>query len=79
MEGTAAAIVLVAIMLGILLAVVFDLICLVHLAAGARVRILPKLAWAVVIVCVSPVGGAVYLLCQRQPGRLSHPPAPVPR
>jgi hypothetical protein len=29
------------------------------------VRFLPRWAWAVVVVCVSPLGGAVYLLSQR--------------
>ena len=67
MEELAASVVLIAILLGVLLLVAFDLFCLVHLAAADRVRFLPKLAWAVAIVCISPFGGLVYLLSQRQP------------
>jgi Phospholipase_D-nuclease N-terminal len=62
MDGLAASVVLIAILLGVLLLIAFDLICLVHLAAAGRVRFLPKLAWAVAIVCISPFGGLVYLL-----------------
>jgi membrane protein implicated in regulation of membrane protease activity len=65
MEGLAAAVVLIAILLGILLVVAFDLFCLVELAADDRVHSQPKLAWAVVIVCISPLGGLVYLLSRR--------------
>ncbi|MGD0069152.1 MAG: PLDc N-terminal domain-containing protein [Streptosporangiaceae bacterium] len=67
MEGLAASVVLIAILLGVLLLVAFDLFCLVHLAAADRVRFLPKLAWAVAVVCISPFGGLVYLLSQRRP------------
>ena len=67
MEGLAASVVLIAILLGVLLLVAFDVFCLVHLAAADRVRFLPGLLWAVAIVCVSPFGGLVYLLWQRQP------------
>jgi hypothetical protein len=69
MQGLAASVVLVAILLGVLLVVAIDLFCLVHLAAAGRVRLLPRLAWAVVIVCISPAGGLVYLLSQRRPKR----------
>lgn len=69
MEGLGAAAVLIAILLGVLLLVAFDLFCLVHLAVAGRAGLLPKLAWAVVIVCVSPFGGAAYLLFQRQQRR----------
>lgn len=61
MEGFAAAVVLLAILAGILLVVSFDLFCLVHLVTRDRVRFLPKLVWAVAIVCISPLGGLVYL------------------
>jgi hypothetical protein len=54
MEGLAASVVL----MGILLVVAFDLFCLVHLAAADRLRFLPKLAWAVDIMCVSPSGAS---------------------
>jgi len=69
MQGLAASVVLIALLLGILVLVAFDVFCLVHLAAAGRVRFLPRLAWAVVIVCVSPAGGLVYLLSQRRPKR----------
>lgn len=65
MRELAAAVVLIGILLGVLLVVAFDLFCLVHLAAADRVRFLPKLAWAILIVGVSPFGGAAWLLCQR--------------
>ena len=62
MKGLAAAVVLVAVLLGVLLAVAFDLFCLVRLVARDDRGLLPKLAWAVAIVCISPFGGLVYLL-----------------
>jgi Phospholipase_D-nuclease N-terminal len=68
-EGFAASVVLIAVLLGVLLLVAFDVFCLVHLAAAGRARFLPKLVWAVLIVCVSPLGGLVYLQSQRWPRR----------
>jgi hypothetical protein len=68
MDGLAAAGMLIAILLGILLVVGFDLFCLVDLAAADRARFLPKPAWAVVIVCISPLGGLGYLLSRRGQG-----------
>jgi len=68
MEGLAASVVLIAVLLGVLLIAAFDLLCLVYLAAAGRVRFLPKMAWAVVIVCISPFGGVVFLLSQRARG-----------
>jgi hypothetical protein len=63
MEGLEAVAVLIAVLLGVLLVAAFDLFCLVHLVArDNRVRFLPKLAWAVAILCISPFGGLVYLL-----------------
>jgi hypothetical protein len=79
MEGAAAAIVLVAIVLGILVLVAFDLFCLIKVVADDRAAVLPKLAWAVFIVCVSPLGGVVYLLSRTRPRRAASGPAPVPR
>jgi hypothetical protein len=64
MEGLAASIVLMALLLAGVLVVAFDLFCLVHLVAADRAPFLPKLVWAVAIVCVSPLGGAAYLLCR---------------
>jgi hypothetical protein len=63
MGAVAAALpVMLAVLVGILLVVAFDLFCLVHLVAADRVRFPPKLVWAVAIVCISPLGGLVYLL-----------------
>jgi hypothetical protein len=62
MEGLAAAVVLIAVLLGIVLVVGFDLYCLIRLAARDEHGPLHKLAWAVFIVCLSPFGGLVYLL-----------------
>jgi Phospholipase_D-nuclease N-terminal len=62
MEGLAAAAVLIAILLGVLLVVAFDVFCLLRLAARDDRGFLRKLAWAVLIVCISPFGGLVYLL-----------------
>jgi hypothetical protein len=67
MEGLEAAVVLIAVFFGILLAAAFTVYCLLHLGAADRARFLPKLAWVVAIVCACPIGGAAYLLCQRQP------------
>jgi membrane protein implicated in regulation of membrane protease activity len=72
-QGLAASVVLMAILLGVLVLVAFDVYCLVKVAAADRVGLLPKLLWAVAIVCVSPLGGLAYLLWQRQPRR---PPDP---
>jgi phospholipase D-like protein len=63
-EGLAASVVLMAILLGVLLAVAFDVFCLVRLVTADAAHFLPKFAWAVLIVCASPIGGLVYLLAQ---------------
>jgi Phospholipase_D-nuclease N-terminal len=73
MEGLAASVVLVAILLGLLLLVGFNVLCLVHLAATDQVRFLPKWGWAVVIVCIHTLGGVVYLLSQHQWRRSPQP------
>jgi hypothetical protein len=62
MEGLAAAVVLIAILLGVLLLVAFDVFCLARLAARDDRGLVRKLVWAVAIVCISPFGGLVYLL-----------------
>jgi membrane protein implicated in regulation of membrane protease activity len=73
MEGLAASVVLMAILLGVLLLAAFDGFCLVYLAAADRVSFLPKWAWALAIVCVSPLGGIVYLFSRRHhPKRSPH-------
>jgi hypothetical protein len=66
MEGLEASVVLIAVFLGIVLVVILDLYCLLHLGATERARFLPKLAWVAVIVCLSPLGGAAYLRCHRR-------------
>jgi len=73
MEGLAASVVLLAIFLGVLLVVVFDGFCLLHLGKAGTAHFLPKFVWAVLVVCTSPVGGLVYLLAQRLPRRSPEP------
>jgi hypothetical protein len=86
MEGLAAAVVLIAILLGVLLVVAFDVFCLARLAARDDRGPLRKLAWAVAIVCVSPFGGLVYLVSATRltpyaprigPGSLRRPRLPA--
>jgi hypothetical protein len=69
MGGLAAAGAGIAILLAIAVFFGFLAVCLVRLAAADRVRLLPKWVWAVLIVCVNPVGGALFLLSQLLPGR----------
>lgn len=76
MQGTAASVVLMALFVGVLLVVAFDLFCLLHLVAADRSHFLVKLAWAAAIVAVSPPGGIAYLLWQRQLRR--SPTGPFP-
>jgi len=72
--------VLLAILLGVLLVVVFDVFCLLHLGKADTAHFLPKFVWAVLIMCISPIGGLAYLLAQRLPKRSPEPPAkPVNR
>ena len=42
MEGLAASVVLIAILLGVLLVVVFDVLCLLHLGKADTAHFLPK-------------------------------------
>jgi hypothetical protein len=74
MEGLAASVLLIAILLGVLLVVAFDVFCLLHLGKADTARFFPKFVWAVLIVCISPLGGLVYLLAQRLPKRSPEPP-----
>jgi hypothetical protein len=82
MEGLAASVVLIATLLGVLLVVVFDVFCLLHLVTTDNLHFLPKFAWAVLVVCTSPIGGLVYLLAQRLRKRSLEPmtrrPRPLP-
>jgi hypothetical protein len=64
MGGLAASVVAIAILLGLVLFAGFIVVCLVRLAAADRVLFLPKWVWAAFIVCLNPLGGAVYLLSQ---------------
>jgi hypothetical protein len=67
MDGVAASLVLIAVLLGVLLLVAFDVFCLVRLSVAGPAGLLPKLAWAVAIVCISPLGGIASLLALRRP------------
>jgi hypothetical protein len=74
MQGLSASVVLIAILLGVLLVVVFDVFCLLRLGTADTAHFVPKFVWAVLIVCISPIGGLVYLLAQRLRKRPSEPP-----
>jgi hypothetical protein len=83
MEGLSASVVLIAILLGVLLVVVFDVFCLLRLGGTAdTAHFVPKFVWAVLIVCISPIGGLVYLLAQRlrkrSPELMTMRPRPLP-
>jgi hypothetical protein len=74
MHGLLASVVLIAILLGVLLVVVFDVFCLLRLGTADTAHFVPKFVWAVLIVCISPIGGFVYLLTQRLTKRSLEPP-----
>jgi len=74
MGGFAASVVAIAILLALVFLVAFIFFCLVRLANADEVRFLPRWAWAVAIVCVNPLGGAVFLFSQW----LARPRRPVP-
>jgi hypothetical protein len=79
-EGLAASVVLIAILLGVLLVVVFDVFCLLRLAGTAdTAHFVPRFVWAVVVVGTSPIGGLVYLLAQRLRKRSPEPMTMRPR
>ena len=83
MHGLLASVVLIAILLGVLLVVVFDVFCLLRLGGTAdTAHFVPRFVWAVLIVCISPLGGLVYLAAQRLRKRLPEPmtmrPRPLP-
>ena len=63
MAGLSASVVVIAILLGVLLVVAFDVFCLLRLGGTAEAaHIVPRFVWAVLIVGASPIGGLVYLL-----------------
>lgn len=83
MAGLSASVVLIAILLGVLLVVVFDVFCLLRLGGTAgTAHFLPRSVWALLIVGTGPVGGLVYLLAQRLRRRSPEPmtmrPKPLP-
>jgi hypothetical protein len=74
MEGLAASVVAIAILLGVLLVVVFDVFCLLRLGGTAdTAHFVPRSVWAVLIVGAGPLGGLVYLLAQRLRKRSPEP------
>jgi hypothetical protein len=79
MEGLAASVVLIAILLGVLLVVVFDIFCLLRLGTADTAHFVPRFVWAVLIVGTSPIGGLVYLLAQRLRKRSPEPLTMRPR
>ncbi|GEM_PF-547111 len=48
----------------LVLAIAFEVYCLVDLA-GAEVRYLPKWVWGLLILVSNPIGGVAYLLLGR--------------
>jgi len=73
MEGLSASVVLIAILLGVLLVVVFDVFCLLRLGTADTAHFVPRFVWAVLIVGISPIGGLLYLLAQRLRRRSPEP------
>lgn len=70
----------IAILLGVLLVVAFDIFCLLRLGGTAdTAHFVPRFVWAVLIVGTSPVGGLVYLLAQRLRRRSPEPMTMRPR
>ncbi len=79
MAGLSASVVLIAILLGVLLVVVFDVFCLLRLGTADSAHFVPRFVWAVLIVGTSPIGGLVYLLAQRLRKRSPEPMTMRPR
>jgi hypothetical protein len=80
MEGLAASVVVIAILLGVLLVIVFDVFCLLRLGGTAdAAHFVPRFVWAVLIVATSPIGGLVYLFAQRLRKRSPEPVTMRPR
>jgi hypothetical protein len=80
MEGLAASVVLIAVLLGILLVIVFDVFCLLRLGGTAdTAHFVPRFVWAILIVGTSPIGGLVYLVAQRLRKRSPEPMTMRPR
>ena len=79
MEGLSASVVLIAILLGVLLVVVFDVFCLLRLGTANTAHFVPRFVWAFLIVGISPIGGLVYLLAQRLRRRSPEPMTMRPR
>jgi hypothetical protein len=80
MEGLSASVVLIAILLGVLLVVAFDVFCLLRLGGTAdAAHFVPRFVWAFLIVGTSPIGGLVYLLAQRLRKRSPEPMTIRPR
>jgi dolichyl-phosphate-mannose--protein O-mannosyl transferase len=54
----------------LILAVVFDVFCLIDLVRAKSVRYLPKVVWAIIIVLMSvPLGALLYLFVGRDPNQ----------
>ncbi|MGH3254347.1 MAG: PLDc N-terminal domain-containing protein [Streptosporangiaceae bacterium] len=79
MQGLLASVLLVAILLGVLLVVAFDVFCLLRLGTSDDAHFVPRFVWAVLIVCTSPLGGLIYLLARRLRKRSPEPMTMRPR
>jgi hypothetical protein len=62
-------------MAGLALAIGFDAFCLADIARAARVRYLPKWAWALICLIQTPSGGIIYLSIGHIGRRRPVPPA----
>ena len=65
--------------LGIVAAIAWDVFCLRDLSRAdpARVRHLPKWAWAAICLITCPWGGLLYFIAGRGPAGTGQPPAGV--
>jgi hypothetical protein len=50
----------------VLLAVAFEVFCLVDVFHAEKVRYLPRWAWALICLISIPLGGIIYLVAGRQ-------------
>jgi len=66
-EAFEAAVVAIAIMAGVLFLIAFIFYCLVRISTADDVRLLPKWAWGILVVCFNPLGGVAFLLSQHVP------------
>jgi hypothetical protein len=52
-------------LIGLVLAIGFDALCLLDIAQAPAVRTLPREAWALLCIITTPLGGLLYLMYGR--------------